>query len=63
MKMSGKHLWCEWPIALIRTPYMLTSGTDIIMMTGFEECMSTFSQEKMALNTVCEDSCDGGSYV
>ena len=28
-KQSGKHLWCEWPIALIRTPYMLTSGTDI----------------------------------
>ena len=28
-KQSGKHLWCEWPIALIRTPYILTSGTDI----------------------------------
>ena len=32
-KQSGKHLWCKWPIALIRAPYMLTSaGTDIIMM-------------------------------
>ena len=28
-KQSGKHLWCEWPIALIHSPYMLTSGTDI----------------------------------
>ena len=28
-KQSGKHLWCEWAIALIRTPYMPTSSTDI----------------------------------
>ena len=29
MKMAGKHLWCERPIALIRRPYIPLSGTVI----------------------------------
>ena len=55
-KQSGKHLWCEWPIALII--YILTSRTDIRVInpdafaTGFGERMRTFSQEKRALNRV-----------
>ena len=54
-RQSGKHIWCEWPIALIHTPYILTSGTDIygnpdaFSATGFEKRMSIFSQEMRAL--------------
>ena len=66
-RQSGKHIWCEWPITLIHTPHILTSGTDIygnydaFSATGFEKCMSIFSQEMRALNPTC--SCDGGSCV
>ena len=61
-RQSGKHLWCEWPIALICTPYLLTDISDAFA-TGFEEHMSTFSQEKLEGFEYCEDSCDGGSCV
>ena len=55
-KQSGKHLWCEWPIALII--YILTSGQTFKVInpdafaTGFGERMRTFSQEKRALRIV-----------
>ena len=61
-KVSGKHIWCEWPIALICTPYIFTDISDAFA-TGFEERMSTFSQEKPEGFESCEDSCDGGSCV
>ena len=55
-KQSGKHLWCERPIALIHTPDLTIHthirDTQLIMMPGFEERMSTFSQEQRALNPV-----------
>ena len=43
MKMESSlvsiRLWCEWPIALIRTRYMLTSGIQIFMTINHDDLL------------------------
>ena len=56
-RQSGKHLLCEWPIALIIYMYSHQGQTFVAIIpdaftTGFEEHMSTFSQEVRALDPV-----------
>ena len=75
-------IFCEWLIALIHTPCTYShQGQTFIAInhddfaTGFEECTSTFSQEKRALNPVkivvmevlvyymCRGGGGGGSHM
>ena len=40
-KQSGKHLWCEWRIALIIQEQAFMAINHDAFANGFEECMCT----------------------
>ena len=40
-KQSGKHLWCEWPIALLIQGQAFMAINHDAFATGFEEHMRT----------------------